>query len=180
MHRLRSLIGRGVASSLLLCLPLTGCSVVARVTGSFEEPAIVLHASKVESLSLNTAHLLFTLVVHNPNSYTLHPQALRYHLTINQTPIADGNSRVTVSVPASGAASLDLPLEVSCDVLSNAAPDAMMLGEIPYELNIWMSVDSWFSAREIHFATSSVLRLNLPIGLADAGVVAFPVGGWQS
>jgi hypothetical protein len=64
--------------------------------------------------------------------------------------------------------------------LSNAAPRAVMLGEIPYDLDVWMSVDAWLHPRELHLATSSVLRLNLPVGLVRGGAVAFPIGGWQS
>jgi hypothetical protein len=40
-------------------------------------------------------------------------------------------------------------------------------------------VDSWLRRREIHLLASSVLRLNLPLGLACDGAIAFAGVGWQ-
>ena len=179
MHWLRPWMHRS-AVSLLCCLPLTGCSLLARATGSFDDPTITLQTSKVESVSLRTTSLLFALVVHNPNGFALQPRALRYRLSVNQTVVAEGSSDASETVLPSGSVSVEVPIEVSRESLSEAAPDAVVLGEIPYDLDVRLFFDSWLREREIHFVTSSVLRLNLPLGLAHAGAVAFTIQGWQS
>jgi LEA14-like dessication related protein len=163
------LICGGSAFILACSIPLTGCSLLARATGNFDDPTIALQTSKVESISLRTTDLLFELVVHNPNGFALRPRTLRYRLSVNHTVVAEGSSATGATVPAGGAVSVELPMKVSRESLSNAAPDAAVIGEIPYDLDVRISFDSWLQAREIHFATSSVLRLNLPLGLADAG-----------
>lgn len=179
MHRLRSWIVRIVAS-LLLCVLLTGCSLVARVTGGFEDPALGLQGSKVESVSPDLTRLLFTIAVHNPNAFPLESRLQRYRLTIDRTVVAEGTSNILATVPAGAPAFVDLPIELGPGSLSNAAPGAVLLGEIPYDLEVWLSVDTWLHRREVHLHTSSVLRLNLPLGLVRGGVVAFPIGGWHS
>jgi hypothetical protein len=73
-----------------------------------------------------------------------------------------------------------LPIAVGLDRLTHAAQGVMILGEIPYDLDVWLAVDSWLRPREIHLLGSSVLRLNPPLGLASGGAIAFPRAGWQS
>jgi len=179
MCRLRSAIERATLT-VAVCVPLTGCSLVAGVTGSSESPVVELQASRVESVSLGTTHLVFELVFHNPNAFTLTARAFQYRLTVNRTVVADGATNVSVTVPPKASASADLPIGVERDRLSNAAQGAMVLGEIPFDLDVWLAVDSWLHRREIHLLASSVLRLNLPLGLAREGAIAFPGVGWQS
>jgi LEA14-like dessication related protein len=168
----------GVAS-LMLSVSLAGCSLVARVTGGFEDPAIELQGSKVESVSSEVAHLLFTVAVRNPNAFPLESRVQRYRLTISKTVVAEGTSNIRATVPAGAPTFVDLPIEVGPGSLSNAAPGAV-LGEIPYDLDVWLSVDTWLHRREVHLQTSSALRLNLPLGLVRRDAVAFPIGSWQS
>jgi len=164
----------------MLCVPLTGCSLMARMIGPFADPALELQGSKVESVSSQATRLLFTLAVHNRNAFPLEARVQRYRVTVEKTAVAEGTSAVAATVPASALALVELPIEVAPGSLSNAAPRAVVLGEIPYDLDVWLSLDAWPQQREVHFQTSSVLRLNLPIGLARSSVVAFPITGWQS
>ena len=164
----------------MLSVPLTGCALVARVTGGFEDPALELQGSKVESVSPDVTRLLFTLAVHNPNAFPLESRVQRYRLIVNGTVVAEGTSNILVPIPAGVPTLVDLPIEVGPGSLSNAAPRAVVLGEIPYDLDVWLSIDAWLHPHEVHLATSSVLRLNLPLGLVRGDVVAFPIGGWQS
>jgi LEA14-like dessication related protein len=179
MCGIASFVGR-VIVLLAFCVSLAGCSLVARVTGGFESPVIELEASKVESISLANTHLLFELVVHNPNAYSVTSHALRYRLMVGGAVVAEGTDDVTQTVPPNASASVNLPIDVRLDRLLNAAQGTTVLGEIPYDLDVWLSVDSWLRQREVHLRTSSALRMNLPIGLARAGVVAFSGAGWQS
>jgi len=164
----------------MFSVPLTGCSLVARVTGGFAEPALELQGSKVEAVSPDVTRLLFTIAVHNPNAFPLESRVHRYRLTVDTTVVAEGTSNILATIPAGAPTLLDLPIEVGPGGLSSAAPRAVVLGEIPYDLDVWLSVDAWLHPREVHLATSSVLRLNLPLGLVRGDGVAFPIAGWQS
>jgi LEA14-like dessication related protein len=179
MQRLRLVIARCILP-LAVCLPLTGCSFVAGVAGNLESPGIELQASKVESISLTVVQLVFDLAIHNPNSFALTPHALRYRLRVGQAVVAEGAIDVAVTVPPRASNSMRLPIAVRQDRLSDAAQGTMSLGEIPYDLDVWLAVDSWLRWREIHLAASSVLRLNPPLGLARGSAIAFPGVGWQS
>jgi LEA14-like dessication related protein len=179
MHRLRSSIVPVVAP-LMLSMPLTGCSLVAQMTGGFEDPTLRLQGSKVESVSPDVTRLLFTIAVHNPNAFPLRSQVQRYRLTIDKTVVAEGTSSILATVPAGAPTLVDLPIEVGPGSLSNAAPRAVVLGEIPYDLDVWLSIGAWLHPREVHLAASSVLRLNLPLGLVRGDAFAFPIEGWQS
>jgi LEA14-like dessication related protein len=159
---------------------VTGCSLLARATGSFDDPTITLQSSKVEALSPRTTNVLLVLVVHNPNGFALHPQALRYRLRVNQVVIADGSSDAAATIPPGCSVAIEIPIEVSRERLSNAAPDAVMLGEVAYDLDVRLIIYSWLQKREINFAASSVLRMSLPLGLAHAAAVALGAEGWQS
>ena len=179
MHRLRFAIARAVLP-VALYLPLTGCSLVAGMTGSLESPVAELQASKVESLSPATAQLVFDLAIHNPNAFAVAPHTLRYRLRVGQAVVGEGVIDATVTVPPRASSSMSLPIAVRLDRLSHAAQGVMILGEIPYDLDVWFAVDSWLRRREIHLLGSSVLRLNPPLGLACGGAIAFPRAGWQS
>jgi LEA14-like dessication related protein len=179
MHRLRSSIRRVILPAAL-CVPLGGCTLVAHVTTRFESPVIELEASKVESISQAGARLLFELVAHNPNSYALRLRALRVRLTVNHTVVAESQADASLAVPSHATASVHLPIDVRLTKLLDVAPGAMMVGEIPYDLEVQFAVDSWLHQRQVVLTTSSVLRLNLPIGLARAAVVALHATGWQT
>lgn len=179
MLRLQFAIARAVFP-VALCLPLAGCSFVAGMTGGLENPVAELQASKVESISQGSTHLVFALTIRNPNAYALTVQAFQYRLAVNQVVVASGATAVSAKVPSKGSASVDLPIEVRTDRLSAAAQGAMVLGEVPFDLDVWLAVGSWPRRREIHLPASSVLRWNLPLGLARNGAIAFRHLGWQS
>jgi LEA14-like dessication related protein len=162
--------GRGVHTTpgcaLLVCL-LAGCALPALVGGRFVEPEVTLSRSKVDSLSSSAAHVVFGLQVYNPNPYTLRLRGCRLGLTVGGTAIAAGETAHGVSVPARGSGTLDVSMEVNWGQLLAAAQDAIMIGEIPYQLDGSLRFGVFLWQREIRFVRSSVLRLNLPLGLAS-------------
>jgi LEA14-like dessication related protein len=153
--------------TLAICLPLmTGCSLPAMVLGRFEPPITVVSASKVESISLGPVVLRFVLTVRNPNAFGLRTHAVRYRLSLSNQVIAEGRTASGVTVPPHASSIVEFRMEVPFTALSNAAPGAMMLGEIPYELDGALVVGSFLSQREVPFTAASVLRVNLPLELA--------------
>lgn len=156
---------RAIAPVVVL-LPLTGCSMVAPLVGRFERPLIQLDASKVEQLSPSDAQVRFALAVRNPNPYGLTVRRLTYRLTVNRVTMAKGSITQRVAVIAGGTATVSLTVHVPVGALFEAAGATMALGEIPYELDGSAAVGSFLQQRDIRFAVSSVLDLDLPLGLA--------------
>jgi LEA14-like dessication related protein len=159
---------------------LWGCAMSALLTGRFEEPEITLADSKVETISSTTVRLSFGLDIFNPNSYGLQLRVTRYRLIIGGTVMAQGGEPVAVSLPAHGKATVHLPADVAFEVLQSTAHAAMMTGEIPYQLEAWFQVGNLLRTRQLSFVDSSVLRLNLPLGLARSGGLAVAQADWQS
>ncbi len=174
----------GATAFLIICLPLAGCTLVAHVSGRFESPELHIEASRVEWITLSAARLLFELTLCNPNAYAVHQGALRYRLSVNHQPIAEGNAPAGGTVAPGACASIHVPIEAGLSALLNAAPGAMILGEVPYELEVWLAVNSLVRRRDVRFVGSSVLRLNLPLGLARTAPwraeVAFADARWQT
>lgn len=165
--------------ALLAVLPL-GCGVSALLAGRFEEPQVTLVASKVEAVSRSAASVRFEFLVSNPNPYPLRVQGLHYHLSVNGSAIASGDVPERVALPARGSASMEASVTLDTPVLTAAAADALMTGEIPYVLEGTLGLGTLVLRREIRFVRSSVLRLNLPLDLARATAFAFVDGTWQT
>ncbi len=153
---------------VLLILPLVaGCGLPAML-GHFEPPVVSVNATKVESVSLTTAVIQLTLMVRNPNAFELTTRTVRYRLSVSDHVLADGTATNRLTLSAHTSSAVNLRIEVSFNALRDAAPDAVMVGEIPYELDGVLVVGSFLSQEEVPFSAASVLRLNLPLELARA------------
>lgn len=157
-----------IIATFIAVLPLmAGCSLPAMLAGRIEPPTVALHASLVESLSPSTAAVRFALAVDNPNGVGLTVRVVDCRLTVSDQAVVEGKSSSRVTVPAHGAATVELRVEMPYNALSES-PDAMMLGEVPYDLDGKLRFGSVLAERELLFAVSSVLRLSPPLGLAGA------------
>jgi len=153
---------------VILMLPaFAGCGMPAVLVGRYEAAATTLVASKVESLSPVASDIVFALAVHNPNSYGLRMRLIRYRLMVHGVAVAEGTNRAEVSLPAGKSTTWELPVSVRVDALEAAAPEALGIGEVPYQLEGWVSLGSWLRQREMHFIVASTLRFSLPLELAD-------------
>ena len=154
--------------ALAACLPLiSGCSLPAMMLGHFEPPGVTLSASKVESISIGTAVVRLVLLVSNPNGFGLRTGAVRYRLSLSGHVLTQGRSASSVTVPPHASATVEVHMEVPFTAVNDAAPDATMLGEIPYDLDGALLVGSFLSSREVAFAFSSTLRLDVPLDVAS-------------
>jgi len=145
------------------------------LAGHLQPPSVALHASQVESLSPSTAAMRFVLAVDNQNSVGLTARVVDCRLTISEHAVVEGQSSGRVTVPAHGTATVELRVNVPYAALS-AAPDAMPLGEVPYDLDGKLRFGSLLAEHELLFAVSSVLRLSPPLGLAGTPRLPSPRG----
>ena len=158
---------RSIRIALAWLVPLAaGCGLTATLPGRFDAPQIQVHESKVESMSTTTARVALGLDVYNPNSYTLHVTQLRFLLRIGGVVLAEGESPQGFDLPPQASATVQFPADLHLEALAANAATALMLGEVPYELQTTLSVGTFFLQREIDGSQSSVLRFNLPLGLA--------------
>jgi LEA14-like dessication related protein len=163
-----------------LCFLLAGCTFSAALAGKFQDPVIRVEGSKVRALSPSTADVAFELSISNPNPYRLQAGKLSYRLSVEGETLAEGTAGVRTSLPAQGMATVELAFQVPFDALARLSPRGYMVGEIPCELEVHLSVGSLFFTRPVRAIHASVLRLNLPLGLARAGAFAFKNRDWQT
>jgi len=164
----------------LLCLPLFvaalhGCAGIKMLRGGVEAPEVVLAASKVVAFSARRADLLFDFDVRNPNAFALTAHSLNYRLTVRDKVVAEGSRDTAVSLPAGGDALVQLPIQAHVDPLMEAAVAGFVVGEIPYRLEATLTFGSFLFRQQIDIVASSILRLNLPLGLANHGLRRGPI-----
>ncbi len=171
MRLRRAPLLNGIAALAAFLLSISACSLRAVLPGDFAAPTVTLNASLVESLSSSTTVVRFILAVENPNAFGLPARATACQLRIGGHELATGSSAGSVIVPAHAASQLEVRMAVPFAKLSAAAPDAVLLGEVPYDLDGTLRVGSFLSSREVRFTVSSVLRLNL---LEVGGLLPLP------
>ena len=153
--------------SLALFLPgFAGCGLPALLAGHFETPVATLASSKVQSISPMASEIAFVLTLHNPNSYGLRTQVVRYRLSVNGAVVAEGSKPAEVALPADESTPVRFTVDVGFDALEKAAAGALVIGEVPYQLETWISLRSWLQPREVYCVAASVLRFNVPLELA--------------
>ncbi len=155
----------------LLCLTALslvsyGCGGIMLMTGKSDAPDIHLVASRVTSLTQHGATAVFIFSVRNPNTFALDAHKVRYRLKIDGAVVAEGSSAPNVTLPASSTVEIELPASIRMDKLLTAATDALLLGEVPYEIEATFEVGALLFQRQIDIVESGVLLLSLPLGLA--------------
>jgi len=172
MHRRVLSLARSL-TPLSLAILLLGCSIVAPLARGFESPRVQIFASKVESISHAYVRLRVELAIFNPNPYGLHPQRIRYRLSVNDIQVAEA-TQPGVTLTAEASTPFHLATDIPFDTLARAAAAAVLLGEVPYVLDGSLQLSSLFVERDVPFRASSVLRFNPPLDLA------VPSRGWGS
>jgi LEA14-like dessication related protein len=165
-----------LALPVLILGALAGCGLAGFAEG-FEFPTITLSDTKVVEYSTDTLEATLGLEIRNPNPYALPVRQVRYRLRVEGSEVAAGTHGVETDVAAYGSARVEVPLEIALSDLEDGTSDAMRTGEIPFELEAWISVGPLLSSRTVYIAGSSALCVDLPLGLASWS--AFPPCNWQ-
>lgn len=163
----RSLLPTTLVTGMLVACT-AGCGTLSVLARSFENPRLALVSSRVTGLSLAVARVLLAVEVTNPNTYELRAGDLRYRLRVNDTLVAEGSHSAATRFPPGGAVTVEVPLTIRLQALAEAAQAAFLTGEVPYRLEVQLSVGTWLFEREVSFRDDSVLQFNLPLGLAGA------------
>jgi LEA14-like dessication related protein len=123
MHR------RNVTIVLLGTLMIAGCAGLF-----FEEPVITLKEIHVQQISLTDASLMFIAEIQNPNGYDLRLKSFSYTIYLNDRETGSGSLQKEISVPASSAGRVEIPVSAQFGSLGNVAKMYFTGQELPYRI----------------------------------------------
>ncbi|HVM96908.1 MAG TPA: hypothetical protein VMT89_10990, partial [Candidatus Acidoferrales bacterium] len=81
---------------------------------------------------------------------------------------------------AGEAVPLVLPVELAINRLMATAKSGVTFGEVPYELRVTLSLAALMLERDVTLVQSSVLQINLPLGLVQRSQASMRVDAFQS
>jgi LEA14-like dessication related protein len=97
--------------SLLLLLGLSGCSTW--FSSGFKDPDVRLVKVDVIKAKLLEQQFVLRFRIDNPNGVSLPVRGLVYDVTLNEIPLADGESSTWFTVPAHGRMEFDVPVRTN-------------------------------------------------------------------
>ncbi|MCK6554360.1 LEA type 2 family protein [Candidatus Binatia bacterium] len=161
---------------VLVASTMAGCSLVGwRHPEAL--PTVTLRASTVTALSEGEIAATIVLTVRNPDSNPVRVGRVRYRLTFPGGAEAGGAVIVNATVPGGdGHLDIELPVRIAKRRLLPGAAPMLLLGELPYDLDVGVSIGAPLFGHTIDVQTSSALRLDLPLELVRPGPGRDPAG----
>ena len=95
------------ASLLAAAVTLAGCGPTRK---SLQEPEVSVKGVTLTRVGPTSADAVFTLVLRNPNAYTLQLHGVNFDLALNSHPIVLGDSQQKLTLAAEGTGELPLPV----------------------------------------------------------------------
>lgn len=118
--------------SVLLVLFLSGCSVLQETLEVRKPKASISHVA-IDKLSTQSVTLLVDLKVTNPNEFTLKTAGFDLDLLINDQRIASvAQPNASLSLPAKGSNSIQLPVTLTFDQIMKSVSDLDDKMEVSY------------------------------------------------
>lgn len=117
------------ALAVLLTL-LTGCSGFGKKP--LLEPKVDVREFEVTNVTLSGIEGLVTLNVENPNDTKLSAKELNYTVTVAGNELVTGQNKNNISIPALGANTIELPVQMSFASLIETFPQIMKSGLADY------------------------------------------------
>jgi LEA14-like dessication related protein len=144
---------------------LSGCSLLASVSGRFEPPDLRIQHSRIDSITSEALAVSLTVEVYNPNPYALQIQQMRYALDVAAQELAAGEITEPFELSESQSHVLTLPLVLRLPATTQSSA-VLALAELPYDLRVTLTIRAALRQRHVQVSQASVLRLDLPLGLA--------------
>lgn len=107
---------------MLLCAALTGCASSGRV---IETPTVLLEGIALQELNFQQQTFQLRFNVANPNGFPLPISSVRYKVFLEQMQFAGGETGGRFTVPANGATSFDV--SVNLDLMKSASSLSSLL-----------------------------------------------------
>jgi len=112
-----------------LLIALSGCSSV------IQQPKISIDNIELGELSLRKGEAVFTLKIHNPNSFPLYLYGIDYGLKLNEVSVAGGESREKIAIAARSQQKVRIPVTLSTMTLLKMIPQFLGDRQLKYELH---------------------------------------------
>lgn len=144
---------------------LSGCGLLASMTGRFEPPELRIQRSRIDQLSATRVAATLRIEIFNPNPYALEVEQLRYAVKVGGAEVGNGAVEAGFTLASDAVHSSELPLTIQLSSLAAAGMSAA-LGEVPYELRAAMIVRAPLLERQVEVTQHSVLSFDVPLGLA--------------
>lgn len=151
---------RQAGLALLVTSFVAGCAFLRDSIGiGPQKPKVQLAGIEVQKASLLALELLVTLRVDNPNDFELNFSKLRYKLVAGELAIASGTFDERISIPATGHATIRLPLDVDSNNALKLAQDLLTKQDEVYALmDATADFETPFGAMEVKFEDKHPLK----------------------
>jgi len=135
-----------------VCLAVIAVSCASAAKHLFTAPTVAFRDVALEGISPIGGRLRVSLLVRNPNGYSLSTSGLSYRLYVKDSiPVAAGEDTEHHTVPGHDSTVLALPLNVSWAGLSAAANAVASYGLVPYRVTGDVIADTPIGKRTIPF-----------------------------
>lgn len=118
------------ATLAVLLLLLAGCSGFGKKP--LLEPKVEVRAFDITNVTLSGIEGVVTLNVDNPNDTKLSAKELNYTVSVAGNELVTGQNKDNISIPALGANTIELPVQMSFATLIETFPKIMQSGLADY------------------------------------------------
>lgn len=146
-----ALRGATIIAVAALTAAVAGCRSMSQRL--YRPPTVALRDVAVAGVGLTGASLRVTLLVRNPNFYSLRTAGMRYQLLAGDSiPIAAGADTTHRRVPANDSAIVELPVQVNWQALSAAGRTVAANGLVPYQIVGDITLDTPAGTHDVHIS----------------------------
>ena len=116
--------------TLVLILLVAGCA--GPLSKPLLEPKVQVRDLQIVDATLGGIDALVTLDIDNPNDVKLSARGLTYALLVSGTQLVTGQDEQSISVPAFGRETIELPVRLSYLGLIEVLPEVLRTGNADY------------------------------------------------
>ncbi len=117
-------------SVLLMLVSLVGCS--GPLSKPLQEPKVQVRDLEITDATLGGIDAIVTLDIDNPNDVRLSARGLSYQLLVSGNQLVSGQDDQSISVPAFGSETIELPVRLSYFGLIETLPEILRTGSADY------------------------------------------------
>lgn len=115
---------------LLLALVAVGCS--GPLSKPLQEPKVQVRDLEILDATLGGIDAIVTLDINNPNDRSISARGLSYELYVSGNQLVTGQDDQSISVPAFGSETIELPVRLSYFGLIETLPEVLRNGSADY------------------------------------------------
>jgi LEA14-like dessication related protein len=165
---------------LVTVLGCAGCAVFSDVlNGTLQNPTITFVSARLDSVTLDSATVVGTFRVDNPNAFSVSLGNVDFGVTLDSQKLFDGSVPNGLDLPASGAVQLPVAIQIPFKALPGLLTTLVNKTEAPYQVAGHVAVHTPISDITLPIAWSGVVPIpSLPkLSLSGARVDSLSLSG---